>query len=119
MSAPANPKVYCQGVVSAAPVPQRLTIPLEGLLKYALLNAGWKRCILVPPEAPAPISPVDNISKEEVSTWSRTAVVPSSAAATKVVPLVMSTIGGATSWGLVPFPIGSVANACGLSVGIW
>src|SRR5450631_4617288 len=38
---PVKPKAYCQGVVSAAPVPQRWTFPFAGLLKYWLEKAGW------------------------------------------------------------------------------
>src|SRR5260370_39925601 len=43
MVRPVNPKAYCQGVVSASPVPQRRISPFEGVLKYWLVKAGSQR----------------------------------------------------------------------------
>src|SRR5260370_12732477 len=66
----------------------------------------------VPPAAPRPIRPFDSGSMVPVSAWRRTAEVLSLALTTKVVPLLTSTIGGATIPGLgLVAPTGSVVNA--------
>src|SRR5260221_12857379 len=65
---------------------------------------------VAPPAAPRPIRPFDNSSIVEVSAWTRAAENPSLGLTTKVVPLVISTIGGATIPALVPDPTERVAN---------